>query len=136
MRQDKYHDNETDKTLNLFTNNEVISAQTVADLYRYRWKVELFFKWIKQHLRIRYFFGTSKNAVKSQIWIAISAYVLIAIIKKQLKIKAELYTILQVLSLTLFEKIPIEQLLGNKHYMTHIHENAIQLNLFDNLTGH
>ena len=80
----------------------------MVDLYRYRWKVELFFKWIKQHLRIRSFFGTSENAVKSQIWIAISAYVLIAIIKKQLKIKAELYTILQVLSLTLFEKIPLE----------------------------
>ena len=108
----------------------------MADLYRYRWKVELFLKWIKQHLRIRSFFGTSENAVKSQIWIAISAYVLIAIIKKQLKIKAELYTILQVLSLTLFEKIPLEQLLGNNHYMEHTRENAIQLNLFDNLTGH
>ena len=82
------------------------------------------------------FFGTSENAVKSQIWIAISVYVLIAIIKKQLNIKAELYTILQVLSLTLFEKLSLEQLLGNNHYMTHIHENAIQLNLFDNLTGH
>ena len=82
LRIVKYHDKETDKTLNFFTNNEVISAQTVADLYRYRWKVELFFKWIKQHLRIRSFFGTSENAVKSQIWIAISAYVLIAIIKK------------------------------------------------------
>ena len=136
LRRVKYHDSETGKTLNLLTNNEIISAQTVADLYRYRWKVELFFKWIKQHLRIRSFFGTSENAVKSQIWIAISVYVLIAIIKKQLKIKAELYTILQVLSLTLFEKIPLEQLLGNNHYMTHIHENAIQLNLFDNLTGH
>ena len=119
LRRVKYHDNETDKTLNLLNNNEVISPQTVADLYRYRWKVELFFKWIKQHLRIRSFLGTSENAVKSQIWIAITVYVLIAIIKKQLKIKAELYTILQVLSLTLFEKIPLEQLLGNEHYMTH-----------------
>jgi hypothetical protein len=136
LRRVKYHDNQTDKTLNLFTNNEVISAQTVADLYRYRWKVELFFKWIKQHLRIRSFYGTSENAVKSQIWIAISIYVLIAIIKKQLKIKAELYTILQILSLTLFEKIPLKQLLENKHCMTQIHEYAIQLNLFDNLTGH
>ena len=136
LRRVKYHDNETNKTLNLLTNNEIIPAQTVADLYRYRWKVELFFKWIKQHLHIRTFFGTSENALKSQIWIAISVYVLIAIIKKQLKIKAELYTILQVLSLTLFKKIPLKQLLGNKHYTTHIHENAIQLNLFDNLTGH
>ena len=136
LRRIKYHDNETNKTLNLLTNNEVIPAQTVADLYRYRWKVELFFKWIKQHLHIRTFFGTSENALKTQIWIAISVYVLIAIIKKQLKIKAELYTILQVLSLTLFEKIPLEQLLGNSHYMEHTRENAIQLNLFDNLTGH
>ena len=134
LRRVKYHDNETNKTLNLLTNNEVIPAQTVADLYRYRWKVELFLKWIKQHLHIRTFFGTSENALKSQIWIAISVYVLIAIIKKQLKIKAELYTILQVLSLTLFEKIPLEQLLGNSHYMEHTHDNAIQLNLFDNLT--
>ena len=82
------------------------------------------------------FFCTSENAVKSQIWIAISAYVPIAIIKKQLNIKAELYTILQVLRLTLFEKLPLEQLLGNIHYMTHIYENAIQLNLFDNLARH
>ena len=99
-------------------------------------KSNSFFKWIKQHLRIRSFYGTSENAVKSQIWIAISIYVLIAIIKKQLKIKAELYTILQILSLTLFEKIPLKQLLENKHCMTQIHEYAIQLNLFDNLTGH
>lgn len=136
LRRIKYHDNETNKTLNLLTNNEVIPAQTVADLYRYRWKVELFFKWIKQHLHIRTFFGTSENALKSQIWIAISVYVLIAIIKKQLKIKAELYTILQVLSLTLFENLPLEQLLGNNHYMEHTRESAIQLNLFDYLTGH
>ena len=94
LRRVKYHDKETNKTLNFLTNNEIIPAQTVADLYRYRWKVELFFKWIKQHLHIRTFFGTSENALKTQIWIAISVYVLIAIIKKQLNIKAELYTIL------------------------------------------
>jgi IS4 transposase len=88
LRRFKYHDNETNKTLNLLTNNEIIPAQTVADLYSYQWKVELFFKWIKQHLHIRTFFGTSENALKSQIWIAISVYVLIAIIKKKLKIKA------------------------------------------------
>jgi IS4 transposase len=136
LRRVKYQDNETNKTLNLPTNNEIVSAQTVADLYRYRWKVELFFKLIKQHLHIKTFFGTSENVFKSQIWIAISVYVLIAIIKKQLKIKAELYTILQVLSLTLFEKIPLEQLLGNSHYMERTRENAIQLNLFEYLTGH
>jgi IS4 transposase len=112
LRRDKYHDNETKTTLNLLTNNEVILGQTVADLYRYRWKVELFFKWIKQHLHIRTFFGTSENALKNQIWIAISVYVLIAIIKIQLIIKAELYTILQFLSLTLFEKTPLVQSLG------------------------
>ena len=136
MRRVKNHDSETGKTLNILKNNEIISAQTVADLYCYRWKVEPFFKWIKQHLRIRSFFGTSENAVKSQIWIAISVYVLIAIIKKQLNIKAELYTILQVLSLTLFEKLPLEQLLGNNHHMEHTRENAIQPNSFDNLTRH
>jgi IS4 transposase len=92
LRRVKLHDKETNKTLNLLTNNEIIPAQTVSDLYRYRWKVELFFKWIKQHLQIRTIFGTSEYALKTQIWIAISVYVLIAIIKKQLKMKAELYT--------------------------------------------
>ena len=96
IRRIKYYDQKTDRTFNFLTNNFAISAQTVADLYRYRWQVELFFKWIKQHLRIKSFFGTSENAVKSQIWIAISVYVLIAIIKKRLNIEAELYTILQV----------------------------------------
>ena len=104
LRRVKYHDAETAKTFNFLTNNFAVSAQTVADLYRNRWQVELFFKWIKQHLRIKSFFGTSENAVKSQIWIAISVYVLIAIIKKRLELKADLYTILQILSLTLFEK--------------------------------
>jgi len=86
------------------TNNFAILAQTVADLYRYRWQVELFFRWIKQHLRIKSFFGTSENALKSQIWIAISVYILIAIIKNRLDSNSDPYTILQILSLTLFEK--------------------------------
>ena len=86
------------------TNNFAIPAQTVADLYRYRWQVELFFKWIKQHLRIKSFFGTSENAVKSQIWIAISVYILVAIIKKRLDSNSDLYTILRILNLTLLEK--------------------------------
>jgi len=90
LRRIKYHDSKTDKTFNFLTNNFTIPAQTVADLYRYRWQVELFFKWIKQHLRIKAFFGTTENAVKSQIWIAISVYVLVAIIKKQLKLETEL----------------------------------------------
>ena len=86
------------------TNSFAIPAQTVADLYRYRWQVELFFKWIKQHLRIKSFFGTSENAVKSQIWIAISVYTLVAIIKNRFDSKSDLYTILQILGLTLLEK--------------------------------
>jgi len=91
LQQIKYRDEKTAKTFNFLTNNFLIPAQTVADLYRYRWQVELFFKWIKQHLRIKSFFGTSENAVKSQIWIAISVYVLVAIIKKRLKLKTDLY---------------------------------------------
>ena len=89
---------------NFLTNNFVFSAQTIADLYLYRWQIELFFKWIKQHLRIKSFYGTSENAVKTQIWIAVSVSVLVAIIKKRLKIETSLYNILQVLSLTLFKK--------------------------------
>jgi hypothetical protein len=131
----KYHDEITGKTFNFLTNNFAIPAQTVADLYRYRWQVELFFKWIKQHLRIKSFFGTSENAVKSQIWIAISVYVLVAIIKKRLDIKTELYTILQVLSLTLFEKAPLEQVLADYDYETGQYEMDNQLNLFNDLTG-
>ena len=108
IRRVKYHDIQTGKSFNFLTNNFSISAQTVADLYRYRWQVELFFKWIKQHLRIKSFYGTSENAVKSQIWIAVSVYVLVAIIKKRLDLKADLYTILQVLSLSLFEKLSLK----------------------------
>lgn len=136
LRRIKYHDAQTGKTFNFLTNNFAVPAQTVADLYRYRWQVELFFKWIKQHLRIKSFFGTSENAVKSQIWIAISVYVLVAIIKKRLKIEADLYTILQVLSLTLFEKTPLEQALALSDYITSDPETTNQLNLFENLTGH
>lgn len=136
LRRVKYYDENTGKTFNFLTNNFTVPAQTIADLYRYRWQVELFFKWIKQHLKIKSFFGTSENAVKSQIWIAISVYVLIAIIKKRLNIETELYTILQILSLTLFEKIPLDQLLMNKGYNAESLERSNQLNLFDNLTGH
>jgi len=135
LRRIKYHDSKNQKTFSFLTNNFSIPAQTVADLYRYRWQVELFFKWIKQHLRIKSFFGTSENAVKSQIWIAISVYVLVAIIKKRLDIKADLYTILQILSLTLFEKIPLDQLLMKWDYKDEDCVMDNQLNLFDNLTG-
>jgi len=110
LRRVKYYDREIDKTFNFLTNNFTAPAQTIADLYKQRWQVELFFKWIKQHLRIKSFFGTSENAVKSQIWIPISVYVLIAIVKKERELEIELYTILQILSLTLFEKTSLNQL--------------------------
>jgi transposase len=108
-----------------------LPAITIAELYRYRWRVELFFKWIKQHLRIKKFFGTSENAVKTQIWIAISAYVLVAIMKKQLKIDLSLYTILQILSISLFEKKPIYQVLTDSPYKNKITSGHIQLKLFE-----
>jgi IS4 transposase len=130
LRRIKYYDEKTEKTLNFLTNNFTIPAQTVADLYRNRWQVELFFKWIKQNLRIKAFFGTTENAVKTQIWIAISAYVLIAIIKKRLQISSEIYTILQILSLTLFEKMPINQMLNLSSYREGDQDADTQLKLF------
>ena len=135
LRRIKYHDAQTGKTFNFLTNNFAVPAQTVADLYRYRWQVELFFKWIKQHLRIKSFFGTSENAVKTQIWIAISVYVLVAILKKRLDFKADLYTIFQVLSLTLFEKTLLKQLLSENDSIMQDVGRYKQLSLFDNLTG-
>ncbi len=131
LRRVKYHDTATGKTFNFLTNNFTISAQTVADLYKQRWQVELFFKWIKQHLRIKSFYGTSENAVKSQIWIAVSVYVLIAIIKKRLGIKENLYTILQVLSITVFEKTPLVQAVTGSAYKNNKAPSAIQLKLFN-----
>ena len=107
VRRIKYYDKSTEKTFNFLTNHFAVPASTVAELYRYRWQVELFFKWVKQHLRIKSFFGTSENAVKTQIWIAVTVYVLVAVLRKRLGISADLYTILQVLSLTLFEKMPV-----------------------------
>lgn len=136
LRRVKYHDSETGKTFNFLTNNFTIPAQTVAELYRYRWQVELFFKWIKQHLRIKSFFGTTENAVKSQIWIAISVYVLVAIIKKRLKLETELYTILQIFSLTLFEKTPLDQLLMKSDCKSEECTMDNQLNLLDLTLGH
>jgi len=112
LRRIRFKDPETAKTLIFLTNNFVLPAFTITELYRCRWQVELFFKWIKQHLRIKAFFGTSENAVRSQIWIAVSAYVLVAIVKKRLHLPASLYEILQILSLTMFEKIPLDQLLA------------------------
>jgi Domain of unknown function (DUF4372)/Transposase DDE domain len=112
LRRIRFKDPETAKTLIFLTNIFVLPAFTITELYRCRWQVELFFKWIKQHLRIKAFFGTSENAVRSQIWIAVSAYVLVAIVKKRLHLSASLYEILQILSLTMFEKIPLDQLLA------------------------
>jgi len=112
LRRIRFKDPETAKTFIFLTNNFVLPAFTITELYRCRWQVELFFKWIKQHLRIKAFFGTSENAVRSQIWIAVSAYVLVAIVKKRLHLSASLYEILQILSLTMFEKIPLDQLLA------------------------
>ena len=109
LRRVRYYDADNDKRLVFLTNNFMLPAVTIAQLYRCRWQVELFFKWIKQHLRIKAFYGTSENAVKTQIWIAISVYVLVAIIKKQLKLDQSLYTILQILSVTLFEKTLLPQ---------------------------
>jgi hypothetical protein len=129
LRCIKFHDAEHDRDLVFLTNNFELPALTIAQLYRCRWQVELFFKWIKQHLRIKRFYGTTENAVKTQIWIAISIYVLVAIVKKRLKIESSLYTILQILSLTLFEKIPLDQLLNNMELQMQEPENYNQLNL-------
>ena len=107
LRRVHYLDTDANRRLVLLTNNSTLSARDIADLYRCRWQVELFFKWIKQHLRIKAFYGTSDNAVKTQVWIAISVYILVAIVKKQLNLDQSLYSILQVLSVTLFEKTPI-----------------------------
>jgi len=112
LRRIRYFDTAKNKRLIFLTNHVALPAFTIAELFRCRWKIELFFKWIKQHLRIKAFYGTSENAVKTQIWIAISIYVLVAIIKKKLKVKASLYTMLQILSVSLFEKTPIFQLLS------------------------
>jgi hypothetical protein len=134
LRRIKYYDAETDKTFVFLTNNFELPALTIAELYRYRWRVELFFKWIKQHLRIKTFFGTSENAVKTQVWIAVGVYVLVAIIKKRLDIPGSLYTMLQILSLTLFERTPLNQLLTGASaldYENHGGEVGKQLNLFD-----
>lgn len=130
LRRVKYYDAGTDKTLVFLTNNFALPALTIAELYRCRWQVELFFKWIKQNLRIKTFYGTSENAVKAQIWIAVSVYVLVAIMKKRLKVEASLYTILQVLSVTIFERIPLLQAFTDLDYKNDLDQNGNQLFLF------
>ena len=130
LRRIKYYDRENDLRLVFLTNHFNLSAKTIADLYQSRWQIELFFKWIKQHLRIKAFYGTSENAVKTQIWIAITVYVLVAIIKKRMKIEHSLYTILQILSVSIFEKMPISQAFTEIGYKTQITSGPMQLNLF------
>lgn len=131
LRRIRFKDLETGKTLVFLTNNTVLPALTIAALYKSRWQVELFFKWIKQHLRIKRFIGNSENAVKTQIWCAVCTYVLIAIVKKELQLDASLYSLLQILSVTLFEKMPIQQALQGFGYTQNANLQCNQLNLFD-----
>ena len=135
LRRVKFYDAKHDKRLVFLTNNSNLPALSITQLYRCRWQIELFFKWIKQHLRIKAFFGTSQNAVKTQVWIAITVYVLVAVVKKQLNVSASLYKILQILSLTLFDKQPLDQLLAQLEYKTEMPEMPNQLTLFPEISG-
>jgi len=130
LRRIRFKDPKTGKRLVFLTNNFTLPALTITELYRCRWQVELFFKWIKQHLRIKQFYGTSENAVKTQIWIAVSVYVLVAIVKKRLNISASLYEMLQILSLTMFEKTPLNELLSTISPDRVDDDSANQMNLF------
>lgn len=131
LRRIKFHDAETGKILVFLTNNFSLPPIVITELYRSRWQVELFFKWIKQNLRIKAFYGTTENAVKTQIWIAVSVYVLVAIIKKRLNTDMSLYTMLQILSITIFEKIPLNQLFKNTSYENTDEQFYKQLKLFN-----
>ena len=136
LRRIKYHDSKTQKTFVFLTNNFTLPALTITQLYKSRWQVELFFKWIKQHLRIKSFYGTTENAVKTQVWIAVSVYVLVAIIKKRLNLDMSLYTILQILSVTIFEKMPLLQTVTRTENKNNVVNVPNQLNLFDLTLGH
>lgn len=130
LRRIKYQDAETGKIYVFLTNNLELPAFTIAQLYKERWKIELFFKWIKQHLRIKAFYGTSRNAVYTQIWIAICMYLLVSIVKKKMKLEPPLYTLLQIFSLTLFEKMPINELFINTNYNLTSPNSSNQLNIW------
>jgi transposase len=130
LRRIRFKDPESGKTLVFLTNQFGLPAASICALYKSRWQVELFFKWIKQHLRIKQFYGTSDNAVKTQIWIAVSVYVLVAIVKKRLALEASLYTLLQIFSVTLFEKMPLPQALSETANTFEQHQIDNQLNLF------
>lgn len=129
LRRIRYKAPDTGKTLVFMTNNATLPPLTIAALYKSRWQVELFFKWIKQHLRIKRFYGTTENAVKTQIWTAVAVYVLVAIVKKELHLKPSLYTLLQILSVTLFEKLPLEQALADQSEISPAPESSMQLSL-------
>ena len=131
LRRIRYYDSDTETSFVFLTNNFDLPALTITQLYKARWQVELFFKWIKQHLRIKKFFGTSENAVKTQIWIAVSVYVLVAIVKKKLFLDQSLYEILQILSLTLFEKTPLLDVFSDTYYTSEKAQDDNQLTLFD-----
>jgi len=131
LRRIRFKDPASGKRLVFLTNNFTLPALTITELYRLRWQIELFFKWIKQHLRIKAFFGTTENAVKTQIWIAVSVYVLVAIVKKRLQLSASLYEILQILSLTMFERMPLHQLLTLSEPSPTMLDSTNQLNLFE-----
>jgi len=131
LRRIRFKDPDTSKTLVFLTNNTQLPPDTICALYKSRWQVELFFKWIKQHLRITQFYGTTENAVKAQVWSAVSTYLLVAIVKKELQLDASLYNVLQILSVTIFEKISINQLLDHSGNTLDSDEYPNQLNLFD-----
>ena len=131
LRRIKYYDKQKDKHLVFLTNNFQLKTLLIAKIFKERWQIELFFKWIKQHLRIKSFYGTTPNAVKTQIWIAVSVYLLVAIVKKRLNINLSLYTFLQILSISIFEKSPILQLINELDYKTKLQAPVNQLNLFD-----
>ena len=131
LRRIRFKDPETGRTLVFLTNQMTLPALTICALYKSRWQVELFFKWIKQHLRIKQFYGTSENAVKTQIWIAVSVYVLVAIVRKRLRLEASLYTFLQVISITAFEKVQIQSALSGAPYRSEEATEYNQLNLFN-----
>jgi IS4 transposase len=131
LRRIRFFDTDQNKRLVFLTNNFTLPALTIAQLFQCRWQIEIFFKWIKQHLRIKAFYGTTENAVKTQIWIAITVYVLVAIVKKQMHLDLSLYTILQILSVTLFEKTPILEALSTVQHQESEDTHCNQLTLFD-----
>ena len=131
LRRVRFNDPETGKLFVFLTNQMILPPETICTLYKSRWQVELFFKWIKQHLRIKQFFGTSENVVKTQIWIAVSVYVLVAIVRKKLNLDVSLYTLLQVLSLTLFEKMPLQQAVQDDDYISEYSAISNQLNILN-----